>query len=63
MRHRENYHFEGVSLKMAIFACAVWQNRMSQGVENRGSLIGVSLALKEMTKNRILALVGVWLSR
>ena len=34
-------HFEGKTLEKGHFPLSHWKNRMSQGVENRGSLIGV----------------------
>ena len=40
--------FEGLfELKIAIFSVSCGKSRMSQGVENRGSLISVPLALRE----------------
>ena len=44
----ENGLFEGFSLKMAfsLYRLGKKENRMSQGVENRGSLISVPLALR-----------------
>ena len=46
-RHRENGHFEANPLKMAIFRVLRGRNRMSHGVEDRGRLISVPLALRE----------------
>ena len=37
---------EGFSLKMALFPFSRGENRISQRVENRGSLISVPLALR-----------------
>ena len=37
---------EGYSLKKAVFPFSRGKNRISQGVENRGSLISVPLALR-----------------
>ena len=41
---------EGFSLKRPFSLSRVGKNRISQGVENRGSLIGVPLALSEKKK-------------
>ena len=38
---------EGFSLKRAVFPFSRGKNRISQGVENRGSLISVPLALRD----------------
>ena len=45
-REREIAFVEGFSLKCR-FPFLVWKNDISRGVENRGSLISVSLALRE----------------
>ena len=45
-RYRENGHFEASPLKMAIFPVSRGTNRISQGVEHRGSLISVPWALR-----------------
>ena len=42
--------FDGFSLKKAIFPISRGNNRFSQGVENRGSLIGVPLALRVLSQ-------------
>ena len=39
--HRENHLFKANPLKIANFPCVTWEDRMSQGVENRGSVISV----------------------
>ena len=44
---------------MAVFPFSRGKNRISQGVENRGSLISVSLALRVLSKAEILG-VGVF---
>ena len=44
-RYRENGHFEVLPLRVAIFPVSRGKNRILQGVENRGSLITVPLAL------------------
>ena len=36
--------FSGDSLQNGHFPCISWENRMSQGVDNRGSLISAALA-------------------
>ena len=41
---------EGFSLKKAVFPFSRGKNRISQGAENRGSLISVPLALREVTE-------------
>ena len=46
MRRRENVHFQWIRLKMAVFPMSRGKNRMSQGVENRGSQISMPLALR-----------------
>ena len=48
--------FEGFSLKMALFPVSRGKNRVSQAVENRGSLISVPLALRVF----IQCWAGVW---
>ena len=46
-RERENGLFKEKPSAKAIFPCSRGENRISQGVENRGSLISVPLALRE----------------
>ena len=48
--------FDGFSLRTAIFPVSRGKNRISQGVENRGSLISAPLALRAQ-KNQNLDLV------
>ena len=40
-------HFKGICFKIAIFPASRGKNRMSQGVESRGSLTCVPLAVRE----------------
>ena len=40
-RYRENGHFEALPLRVAIFPASLGENRISQGVEEWGSLISV----------------------
>ena len=48
-RYRENGLFKEKPSEKGHFLFMAWENRMSQGVENRGSLIGVSLALRKVS--------------
>ena len=41
MRYWENGHFEALPLRVAIFPVSLGANCISQGVEDRGSLISV----------------------
>ena len=45
-RHSENGHFQGIRLKIVVFPASRRRNCMSQGVENRDSLVNVPLALR-----------------
>ena len=50
-REKEKMAFvEGFSLKRPFSLSRVGKNRISQGVENRGSLISVPLALRESSE-------------
>ena len=52
MRERENGLFkERFSLKRPVFPFSREKDRISQGVENRGSLISVPLALRGTSRN------------
>ena len=51
-RERENGLFKENPSTKAVFPFSRGKNRISQGVENRGSLISVPLALREMTPQK-----------
>ena len=57
-RERENGLFKEKPSTKAVFPFSRGKNRISQGVENRGSLINMPLALRDVTK--ILAPQGKW---
>ena len=43
---QENGHFQGIRFEMAIFPVSRGKNRISQGVENQGSLISGCACLR-----------------
>ena len=47
---------EGFSLKRPVFPFSRGKNRISQGVDNRGSLISAPLALREIAGRQVLSL-------
>ena len=53
-RERENGLFKEKPSTRAVFPFSRGKNHISQGVENRGSLIGVPLALRAVTINTVI---------